>query len=430
MGKSKSSSSQGKTKTRRFGTAGIISLVLALVLMAGAGSYVFLDSSRDKNPNVNNLSAEEIAQAEETQQASFSLIDADSIMVSHVNTEALTGDALNQWWDWYQKMLPPYFTNIDDLSEIEGLNSVTIAVSATKNREYADGYPLYHHVLFATDSANGSQLMNSLQTLNSGEEPPPSFLTMNEEIDGKMIISLTSIHGLEDASEIASDPNLGFQPNSDWFPVDAEPTMYVNASGYLSTMLGQAVKNTEFADATREVMTATFGFTDESGFTWLGRSSDFGNTWHSDEVSDIENIDPKSVSYDTLSQMQSRSIEDAMNDSVLIEEDIDGVEFAFGVMDDMGMLPILEAVSVSTPGEVAIGAVLDPYSPDATYHAAPPVSEGTSFAVMVSPVMWQSAFQGMIQPSHVKNVLAEVQEDGSSSLTFNFYQEGEPGYVG
>lgn len=440
----------------------IVAALLCLLLALGA----FLVSQR-VNPNaffnrpnaenLNELTEEELVEAQEEIEQSFMLVPESAVMVSHVNVKALTPEAEQQWWDeWFFRTLPPEMTNLRSLDGLEGLNSITVASYRPVQEfdpenvgEWID-YPLLYTVIFNVDSEFANQTRDLIAERNNNPETiitlPPTmggFLDENgaplDNDERTQAIAVTQMVGVEFIESLNQGVGTNLIPNLDWFGVDAEPTLYLNVSQYLESFSSNS--DVVFEEANADIKEAMLGIDRDKDFIWIGESLDFGKNWNKKkdvEENETNSNDPSLISAEKFQEVLSGTMTPGLIDTkgnVVTPNPADPEQDVLVEVGaaDMGLTPLLESISIKQPGQQAIGVARDPYSAsDGTTAQPAPETSGSGdvkapteedIIVVISPIYLLNVYKGSIAPSFTRTLTFTFRPDDSSTLTFDFKTE-------
>lgn len=397
-----------------------ISIAVILCLILAVGTFFALSPLKfteaikgNFNPSVVSLNKEQAAEAKKNISTSFSLVPEDAVMVSHINTESLTPEARDKWWDFFQKVLPPQTSNVQDIGDLEGVRSITLAVFPTQSEEYQSMHVFSYAVIFNVDPVNGEDTRAKIAERNNS---PKSFVGMTETKDS-FLVHISSLAGMSTLETLATGDGATMDVDPKWFPIDSEPTLYLNPGDYFNQYMSFVPESLDKVNAL--LKEKAFGLGKE--YKWIGVSNDFGTTWtNTDTVGDlkVEGIDPNAVANSLFETVNEYS------DSTSTFDPNSDINVEFGQVD-MGLFSLMEAFSITTPGQEApVGGITNPYD----VGSKPIVADTTEdeYVIVFSPQQFQSVYQGLIEPYNIKTATFRFSKTTKeSSLTFAYADESE-----
>lgn len=452
----------------KFWTRTKIVIAAVICLLLAFGAFLFSQKvnpsafhNRPNAENLNKLSEEELAEAQEEIESAFLLVPESAVVVSHVNLNALKPEAQQQWWDeWFFKMLPPEMTKLQSLEGLEGLNSITIASYRPVQEFNPDDVsawidvPLLYTVIFNVDSEFANQSRELIAERN--DNPTETLITLPASMGGFLdengvsldhnqrtqSIAVTQILGVDYIQALNNGEGESLEPNLDWFGVDAEPILYLNVSQYLDSF--SFTTDEVLGNSNNDIRKAMLGIESSKDFIWIGESLDFGTTWEKKanvEENKTNSNNPSLINIEAFSKAVSETTTPGLvdvngelfvppgandpNQDILVEAGI----------ADMGLTGIFEAVSIKIPGQGVFGAARDPYSLKPGIEADPVVvkeNTGTTkppteedIIVVISPINLLNAYKGSIAPSWVRTMTFTFSPNDSSTLIFDFKTQAE-----
>jgi hypothetical protein len=400
----------------------IVSAIAAVLLILGA-FLIFLSSV---NPSWSPLPAlrgdgkgttnseRETKEAEARLFGALSLVPSNAVMVSHANLSVVDGG--NAWWDNYTKMLSPLYVLPEDLPEDLGITSITLASFPNANEEYLGITPLSQEIVLTAPLDKGEAVREYI----GSSKDAYTFVHYKETEDLAYII-ITDIPAFEPIdklingdTDLALDTFESVEEANDFTVNNSSPTMYVDASKYFDVMSAYKPEESEF---TKTLLSKGLGLKEST--KWLGESKDQGANWNGKFISG--GIDKDAINPEQFTQTLNDQIELTPSESGSTSSDTSDTSFDYGYVT-YGMSTVAESISISK-GDVVAGSIVNPHDMGAEGVTAP-LSEDGIITLVFSPQMFQSSYQGSIEPFSIHTITVVLDGD-KVSMAFDFYEEAD-----
>lgn len=399
----------------------IIAGVIALVLALGSALWVTNPSWLPIKDQITGNSAEKKLATEKAQQrlkSALQYVPKNSLMVSHANMSSSEGVA--QWWKNYTNLLLESVTLPEELPEELSVNSLTFA-SFPNTGTYATMAPLGWEIVVTTDPDKTLEVVDYIGQ-HKNETAYVNFI--EGDTTGYVIIS--GVSSYEELGKLATtdsvDGTFASVQEAKDFDVNAKnPSMFVDMSSYLDTYTAMQPDVNVFSE---KLISQGLGM--EANTIWFGDTKNNGATWEGKFISggvNKDKVDPEAFTQTLYDEMEySWGSGGASQQTPTPEPGTGGFDYGYV---SLGMSAVGEAFSVSK-GDKAVGGVINPHNVESAPKVAPTGSaDDETITVVFSPQMFQSVYQGMIDPYSIHTVTVTIEPSGKVSLAFDFYEEDD-----